>query len=222
VSRQLRLNLKREPAYQRDRFVVSPANAAAVGVLDIWRMWPAGVAALIGPEGAGKTHLARMWAKDAGATMLTQAPTDFAPLQGKPIVIEDAERWPDEDALFHLINMAGVGGALLLTSRLPPKEWPAKLPDLRSRLNAAQVIELGAPDDEALTGVLLNLLKQHNIVPADDLIPYLLTRMERSFAAAREIVTLLDDAAAAKGREVNRALAAQVLEIDTVINDLLG
>jgi len=222
VSRQLRLNLKREPAYQRDRFVVSPANAAAVGVLDIWRMWPAGVAALIGPEGAGKTHLAWMWAKDTGARMLTQAPADFAPLQGKPIVIEDAERWPDEDALFHLINMAGAGGALLMTSRLPPKAWPAKLPDLRSRLNAAQVIELGAPDDEALTGVLLNLLKQHNIVPADDLIPYLLTRMERSFAAAREIVTLLDDAAAAKGREVNRALAAQVLEIDTVINDLLG
>lgn len=222
MSRQLRLNLKRDPAYQRERFVVSPANAAAVGVLDIWRMWPAGVAALIGPEGAGKTHLARMWAADAGATMLTKAPTDFAPLQGKPVLIEDADQWPDEDALFHLINMAGADGALLMTSRLPPKEWRANLPDLRSRLNAAQVIELGAPDDEALTGVLLNLLKQYNIVPADDLIPYLLTRMERSFAAAREIVTLLDEAAAAKGREVNRALAAQVLEIDTVINDLLG
>jgi chromosomal replication initiation ATPase DnaA len=222
VSRQLRLNLKREPAYARERFVVSPANAAAVGVLDIWRMWPAGVAALIGPEGAGKTHLATMWAAETSATTLTETPADFAALQGRPILIEDADRWVDEDALFHLINMAGADGALLLTSRRPPKNWPAALPDLRSRLNAAQVIELGPPDDQALTGVLLNLLTEHNIVPADDLIPYLLTRMERSYAAARETAILLDEAAAARGREVNRALASQVLEIDTVINDLLG
>lgn len=222
MANQLRLHLKRDPAYRREDFVVSRANAAAAGVLEIWRMWPGGVVALIGPQGSGKTHLARLWAEDTGATLLETVPDDFAPLRGRPILIEDADRWPDADALFHLINMAGASGALLLTSRKPPKDWATSLPDLRSRLNALQVAELHAPDDEALSGVLLSLFAQRNIVPSDDLLPYLLRRMDRSYPAAERTVALLDEAAQARGREVNRALAVQVLEVDNVINDLLG
>lgn len=222
MPKQLRLHLNKEPAYRRQDFVLSPANAAAVGTLDIWRMWPGGSAALIGPEGSGKTHLARLWIEDAGALALKLPPPELGALQGRTLLIEDADSWPDQESLFHLINMAAIGGALLMTSRLPPKDWPATLPDLRSRLNAMQVIELLPPDDEALAGVLRNLFAQRNIVPADDLIPYLLKRMERSFSAAQRTAALLDEAAAARGREVNRALAVQVLEVDNVINDLLG
>jgi chromosomal replication initiation ATPase DnaA len=222
VARQLRLPLSREPAYRREDFVVSAANAQAKTALDVWRMWPAGAAVLIGPEGSGKTHMARLWAQDADAAVLTEAPGDLEPLRGRPVLLEDADGFGDEAALFHLFNMAAVSGALLMTSRLPPREWAVTLPDLRSRLAAVQVLELSAPDDEALAGMLRNLFAERNIVPADDLIPYLLTRMERSFQAARQTATLLDEAAAARGREVNRALAVQTLEIDNVINDLLG
>lgn len=191
-------------------------------MLDIWRMWPGGATALIGPEGSGKTHLARLWAEDADAVTLKKPPQDLEPLRGRAVLIEDADAWGDDASLFHLINMAAARGALLLTSRRTPREWSAALPDLRSRLSAIQVVELSPPDDEALTGVLKNLFAERNIVPADDLIPYLLTRMERSFQAARHTAMLLDEAAAAKRREVNRALAVQTLEIDNVINDLLG
>jgi chromosomal replication initiation ATPase DnaA len=222
VPTQFRLHLQRDPAYRREDFVVSSANSVAVGMLEIWRMWPGGVTALVGPEGSGKTHLAKLWVEETGASVLIEPPQDLTPLRGRPILIEDADRWPEADVLFHLINMAGISGALLLTSRRPPREWVTPLPDLRSRLNALQVAELMPPDDEALAGALRNLLAQRNIVPADDLIPYLLTRMERSYPAAERTAVLLDEAAAAKRREVNRALAVQVLEVDNVINDLLG
>lgn len=216
MNHQLRLNLTRDPAYRRENFVVSPVNAVAQGLLDGWRLWPAGVAALVGPEGSGKTHLAQMWAQDADAVIVRAALGDFTPLQGRPILIENADAWPDEDALFHLINMAAAGGALLLTSRTAPRDWSADLPDLRSRLNGLQVIEIGAPDDDALAGMVRNLLTQRNIVPADDLIPYLLSRMERSYPAAQDLVARLDETAQARGREVNRALAIEVLEVDNV------
>lgn len=222
MANQLRLPLAKDPAYRRDDFVVSPANAEAKRILCAWRTWPGRAAALIGPEGSGKTHLARMWSEEAAAIQLTSTPADFSVLQGKNLLIEDADAWKDEGALFHLINMVQASGALLLTSRRPPIEWTANLPDLRSRLNALQVAELAPPDDEALAGVLRSLFAQRNIVPADDLLPYLLLRMERSFDAAQRTVALLDEAAAAKGREVNRSLAMQTPEIAAVINDLFG
>jgi chromosomal replication initiation ATPase DnaA len=223
VSRQLRLDLNRTPEYRREDFIVSAATEAATAALADWRNWPSGAACLVGPEGSGKTHLSRIWAGETAAVVLDAAPGDLAVLRGRAALIDGAERPPDAEALFHLMNMAAAGEAtLLLTSRLRPSAWPAALPDLRSRLNALHVVEIGEPDDAALRGMLLQLFKARNIVPAEDLVPYLLIRMDRSFAGARRIVEVLDEAGAARGREVNRALAVEVLEVDNVINDLLG
>jgi chromosomal replication initiation ATPase DnaA len=225
VTRQLRLELRRSIPLRRKDFVVSPTNAEAVRAIDGWRQWHAGALALVGPEGAGKTHLARIWAKEAGAVVVcrkTLATLDLATLEGRPVLFEDAGRPAEDELLFHLINMAGTdGGALLLTARTPPAEWPAALPDLRSRLNALNVAELPAPDDIILEGVLRKLFRERNIEPGDDLIAYLMRRIERSGPAARAIVDRLDEAAAeGEQRAVSRALARQFLEIDDETPDL--
>jgi chromosomal replication initiation ATPase DnaA len=218
VKTQLRLNLERDPAYGADDFVISAANeGAAAVIMESALPWPTGVLALIGPEGSGKTHLAQMWAKAVGAAVLQPPLTD---LPQTPSLIENADQWGDEDGLFHLLNSVRPGSSLLLTARTPPTEWAATLPDLRSRLNGLTVAELGPPDDAILQGVLAKLFAERNIRPADDLIPYLTPRMERSVPAARAIVAALDEAAAQKKREVNRTLAVQVLEIDSVTHDL--
>jgi chromosomal replication initiation ATPase DnaA len=219
VGRQLRLEFGRPTAYRREAFIVSPTNADAVRAVDGWPMWHGGCLALIGPAGAGKTHLARAWAKRAKAAVLAadkvSTAADLAPLQGRSILIEDADQGVADETLFHLINMAGAeGGGLLLTARVAPQTWAAGLPDLRSRLNALPVAELPPPDDIVLEGVLRKFFRERSIRPADDLIPYLLRRIERSAPGAQEIVEKLDEAASAEQRPISRALARQILEND--------
>lgn len=218
MRRQLRLALGEPPTFEREAFVVSSANAAAVAAVDAWPDWPGGRLALIGPEGSGKTHLAHIWTRRAGAIILRGEDVDTAALSRvRPgaIVLEDADRGASDEALFHLINMAGLDGAsLLITARARPSTWAAALPDLRSRLNGLPLAELPVPDDAILEGVLINLFRERHIRPGDDLIPYLLRRIERSAPRAREVVELLDEASGAEGRGISRALARQILEID--------
>ena len=66
-SRQLPLEFSHEPAATRDDLVVGDANRAAVDLVDRWPDWPARVAAIVGPPGSGKSHLAAIWRNRAGA-----------------------------------------------------------------------------------------------------------------------------------------------------------
>ena len=225
MKNQLRLDLSRPAAYRPDAFVISPANANAVDlVLGGWRGWPSGAAALVGPEGSGKTHLARSWADRTGAVAFdpsVQGAVLDAAAASSPVVLEDADRLEDSETLFHLINIAGrTRGGLLLTARTLPANWVTELPDLKSRLNALPVAELAAPDDVVLTGVLRNLFRDRNIRASDELLAYLVRRIDRSIPEAQRMVARLDDAADHQGRPVSRSLARQILEIEPVDGDL--
>jgi chromosomal replication initiation ATPase DnaA len=219
LTRQLRLKLRRPSSYARADFVCSETNREAREALDDWPAWHGGCLALVGPEGSGKTHLAQEWAARAGASVFNAAGADIGSAYGGPVLVEDAER-AHPDTLFHLINMAGPSGGLLLTARSHPRTWPAELPDLRSRLNALHVAEIGEPDDAVLEGVLRKFFRERNIKPAEDVYPYLMRRIERSVRMAREIVIRLDDAADSEEREITRALARQILETDARTLDL--
>ena len=80
--------------------------------------------------------------------------------------------------------------------------------------------ELPPPDDAVLEATLGKFFRERNIKPADDLIPYLLRRIERSIPRALEIVVLLDEAADAEQRPISRALARQILENEGATGDL--
>jgi chromosomal replication initiation ATPase DnaA len=220
LSTQFRLPLTAAPTYAREDFAVSPSNADAVARVDAWPAWPEGRLALVGPAGVGKTHLARAWAAAAGAVVV-EATGDDAPdlpaLRGKAVLVEDADRRAEgtalsDEALFHILNMAGVdGGTVLLTGRAPPVGWAASVPDLRSRLNALSVATIDEPDDLVLEAVLRRAFEQRLLKPDPDLYPYLLLRLPRSAAEAIAAADLLDEAAAQMRRELNKALAREVL-----------
>jgi chromosomal replication initiation ATPase DnaA len=213
------LKLRRAASYAREDFVHAPSNGDAVAALDGWGGWPGGALVLVGPEGSGKTHLARAWATRVRAARVAPDVTDFDALRGRPVLVEDADRGPSDDTLFHLLNMAGELRGLLLTARTRPGAWPARLPDLRSRLNALFVAEIGPPDDAVLEGVLRKFFRDRNIKPAEDVYPYLLRRIERSVPAALDIVIRLDESADAEQRDITRTLARQILENeDTTLN----
>lgn len=221
VSEQLALPLSLPPARGRADFVVSPANAVALAQISGWRDWPSGKLALTGPEGSGKSHLAHIWAAEAGGVILgpadlAETPADALAQWGR-IVVEDAETIAGdreaEVALFHLHNLVlADGGLLLLTAREEPARWPVGLADLASRLAATPVARLEPPDDALLAAVLAKLFADRQLAVAPALIDWLVRRMERTLDAARRTVDAIDRRALAEGRAVGQRLAAEVLE----------
>jgi len=229
LAAQLRLKLDHAPPFRRKDFIASASTDEALRLLDSWPSWRGGALVLVGPAGVGKTHLATAWARAAGTVALDVtkpiSAQELEALAGRPVLVENVDvAAPDaawEETLFHLINMAArPGGGLLLTARALPATWPASLPDLRSRLNALPTAVLGEPDDAVLRALLERFFRERNIRPADDLLPYLTHRIERSAAAAREIVARLDEAADAQHRAVTKALARQLLEVDAENGEL--
>ena len=71
MSQQLTFDMPSQPALGRGDFFVSPANAAAVEAIQSWHDWPQGKLILVGPKGAGKTHLAHVWAAMCDAQIVT-------------------------------------------------------------------------------------------------------------------------------------------------------
>ena len=213
MARQLRLSLGRESLPSFDEFARGPSNAAAVAAVEAWPAWPGGCLAVVGPKGAGKSHLARAWAAATGAVTLEADAPDVEAAAGRPVLLEDADRGFPSEALFHLINLASRdGGGLLIAARTRPASWPTALPDLRSRLNALTVVEIEPPDDQVLEGVLRKFFRDRHIRPPEAVYPYLLARMGRSIPDAEEIVRRLDEAGDDGFRPVTRVLARQILE----------
>jgi len=216
VPRQLALALPHAESFAREDFLAGASNKAALGLIECWPDWPDRTLALVGPEGAGKSHLAAIWAEIAGARRVSARALGETGLMGTlatgALVVEDASARLDERALFHLLNLVRQEEAfVLITTQTAPASWRVELPDLASRLRAVPVVELSAPDDALLRAVLVKLFADRQLAVDESLIGYLATRIERSFAGARAAVDELDREALRLKRPVTRALAAELL-----------
>lgn len=216
-TRQLSLGLTLPISWAREDFLVVPGNEAALAWIDRWPDWPSNALVLHGGAGSGKTHLAHIWmaqvpqAQVIGPEVLTISAVDR--LAQRPLALDDADRVGDAVALFHLINlMCERGHSLLLTGSVPPAQWPFSLPDLMSRLKAMPAQGIEEPDDALLAAVLVKLFADRQLGVGEDVVKYLVARIERSCHAARHWVAALDAAALAQGRAVTVALARKVLE----------
>jgi chromosomal replication initiation ATPase DnaA len=215
--RQLAFALPHAESLTRDNFLEGPANEAGLALIDSWPDWPNRIMLLVGPEGSGKSHLAAIWAEDAGArsTAAHALALDDVPgtLATGALVIEDLKPGRfDERAMFHLMNLARQDEAfVLMTTRLSPSAFEVELRDLRSRLRAVPTVSLLPPDDLLFRGLIVKFCADRQLSVDETVVSYLTSRIERSYAAARQAVDLLDSEALRLGRPVTRALAAELL-----------
>ena len=215
--RQLAFALPHAESLSRDNFLEGPANADALGLIDRWPDWPNRVMLLIGPEGSGKSHLASIWAEQSGARSIASHALTAAAVPGAlatgALVVEDLNLGAfDERALFHLLNLAREDEAsVLITARVAPVALPIELRDLRSRLRAIPVVQLLPPDDQLFRALIVKFCADRQLAIDENVVSFLASRIERSFAAARETVGRLDAEALRLGRPVTRALAAELL-----------
>jgi chromosomal replication initiation ATPase DnaA len=215
--RQLAFALPHAESLTRDNFLEGPANAAGIALIDAWPEWPNRIMLLVGPEGSGKSHLATIWAEQAGARSTTAHALDPASVPGAlatgALVVEDLRpAGVDQRALFHLMNLAREDEAyVLITARVPPAAFQIELRDLRSRLRAVPVVPLSPPDDLLFRALIVKFCADRQLAVDEAVVSYLATRIERSYVAARQAVELLDSEALRLGRPVTRALAAELL-----------
>ncbi len=219
ATRQMTLDLPVRTARQSADFLVTDSNADAVAWLDQWPDWPAPALSLYGPEGSGKSHLLHLWCERTKGRRITPAQLDadsVPELAGfGAVALDGADRIAMAAPLLHLYNLlAEQGGFLLLAARMPPRQWQLPLADLRSRLLAAPAVGIHPPDDQLLAAVMAKRFADRQVRVGDDVLSYLVARIERSFAAADEAVARLDQASLSGQRPITVPLARAAIADD--------
>lgn len=216
MSSQLPLPLPTRTRLGRADFILAPCNTAAVALIDTWPDWPVPAAALVGPTGSGKSHLAGIWAERAEATTLAAA--DLIPEvlhSTAPLLIEDVDAAPlgleREVVLFALLER---GQSLVLTAQQQPSLWTPEIPDLVSRYAALLTFPLWEPDDALLQGLAKKLFADRQLQVPDAVIVQMIRALERSPGAVRDFVAKADEAALSEKKPVTLALIRSLLARD--------
>ena len=222
-GQQFAFSLADAPHYGVADFLVSPCNEMAFETIRRWPDWQSPILFLSGPNASGKTHLAHIWAAQANASIiparaLTASAVGEWIAEGRAagaLVVEGAQELPETEqaALFHIMNaIREQGGSLLITSNQPASQLPIALRDLASRLVAAPAVMLSPPDETVLKATLMKQFSDRQLRVPDEVLSYLLSRMERSYQAARDWVARLDEASLAEQRRISVPLVRRLLE----------
>lgn len=215
MPEQLVFDWPREDALRPEDFFVSDANRVAATMIQTPDLWPDGKLVLTGPEGCGKSHLARVFQVNSDAMILPAADLPEALRPNGALVIEDMSALPAnrEESMFHLHNhMASANLPLLMTDRAPPARWNIALPDLASRMQATTPVTIDQPDDMLLQVLIMKLFADRQVIPPASVVQFLSTRIERSYVAVQDIVARLDHAALVDKKPASVKMATALLD----------
>jgi len=212
---QLALELGHDVSHAEADFIVGDGNRLAYGHVMGWPDWPGPLTLIEGPDGVGKSHLARIWAERAEAGYASPGRAEeLARIGGaEPLVVEDVDRAGyDESALFHLMNQSMRDRRpLLLTAREPVANWPFATDDLKSRARLAARFGMALSDDIQLSQMFVKLFQDRQVAVDPKTIGYMVARMERSPAEAVALAEMMDRMALERGGAITRAIAAEAM-----------
>lgn len=174
--------------------IVTQCNAAVVQMLGNQAKWAGHCAILVGPARCGKSVMARYFAANCDCTVI-----DNAEVAG-------------EETLFNAWNHAAEHGErLLLVSHLAPSRWDIALPDLRSRLGSAQLLEIGPPDDELVSHLLQKHFQDRGIALTPEVLAFVTKRIERRYSVLEQFARQANALAMAKRKPVGLSLVRELL-----------
>ncbi len=203
---QFALPLDIDSVHEDTGYLVTDCNLQTHQQLEQWGRWPNGTAILIGSHGAGKQAMARKFASQSGGRY-----------------VADAHSVAD-DELFHLWNQSQSDKQpLLLMSNRDVPLWEVRLPDLKSRLAASILIEIGSPDEEMIIGLFQKYFTLRGLSISEDALSYLGKRMERSYQNVQLLAQKMNVLAIERKRPITRAIAKAALaqhEAESEIPDI--
>ncbi len=222
---QLVFDFEHRPALEAQDFLVNSCNQEAVAWIDYWPHWPSPAFVIHGPSGCGKSHLAQVFLARASAVrlspskLLKEEPQSL--LNGaKACLLDDLDKAfahcnknELQIALLHLYNtLKEHKSTIMITAKSPPSRWGLTLADLSSRLNTATLAKIGPPDDELLAAVLVKQFSDRQLMINSELVAYVQSRIERSFKALGDFVSIADELSLSKKSSVSLALVRKVIE----------
>ena len=190
--RQLPLPLSWSFSKDVKDFIVSDCNRYAFEWLEKWPLKiHSQIVCLVGETGAGKTHLAHIWADKMEAKWFRNVDigyetisNEFEQISNKFFVLDDADEVTDEFLLFYLFNVIKSSEAyLLLTAKSYPNTWKFSLEDIRSRLATVDIVQINKPNDATISLIISKMLFQRGLMASDDVITFIANRIERSYSS---------------------------------------
>lgn len=192
---QLPLPIDWRSSSQGGSIVIGEGNREALDIVSRPELWPSHCLLLVGPPRSGRSTIA------AGIAQQELAE-----------VVDDADQ-ADEATLFHRWNAARESNRrlVLVAEDIPPR-WTIALPDLRSRLSAAGVARIEAPDEAMVEAMVAQRLAEAGTAFGADVPRYLAPRLPRCYQQVEAAVVALNSESLSSGRKISLPRAKTVLE----------
>lgn len=207
MSKQLVLDLGR----QEDKsFVTGLANQKARETMMNSKML-----LILGSARSGKTGLCHDAEKRMQALKITSvAQIEHHIISGAKLdlLVDDVDDFVKlegaQSALFHLYNLVKAQDQrLIMFAKILPSQWGIELADLRSRIDSLPIAQIEAPDDALIFELLANGFHARGVLVSNELIQYLLKRLERSYVQIEQAIDMLDQKARSENGKVSLRLA---------------
>lgn len=196
------LHLKSTYKDNDDSFITSSSNIQAYNAVNNLKN---NRILVIGSPKSGKTLLAKLWKKDAGAIFFKNI-TDLN--YNERIIVDNIENFHD-DILINIINFSQENSlSLLLTCSKYPN---FNLKDLNSRMKSTYKVWLKEPDEKMVKLLIAKFFKQRQVLISQEIIHFMYQMIERKYSSINTIVNTIDKQSIIKKRKITLQFVQEIL-----------